>query len=114
MDATRPTQPGKGDGARLFARNLRLKLLTEHLDREPGDVDDLLDPLKAFDAVRASARRLQHWHEGDGKGPRPPGRLMPHAPVKLPRRHRLWAVPVYRAVYDPDGRALRDRLTGKP
>ncbi len=115
QDGRHPADPaGEGDGARLFARNLRLKLLAEHLDREPDDVDDLLDPLTAFDAVRASALRLQDWHDTDGKGPRPPGRLTPHAPRKLPRRHRLWAVPVYRAVYDPDGRALRDRLTGKP
>ena len=25
---------------------------------------------------------------------------------------RLWAVPVYRAIYDPDGRSYRDRFKG--
>jgi hypothetical protein len=26
---------------------------------------------------------------------------------------RLWASPLYRTVYDPDGRSYRDRLTGR-
>jgi phosphatidylserine/phosphatidylglycerophosphate/cardiolipin synthase-like enzyme len=114
-DGRHPADPAEeGDGARSFARKLRLRLLTEHLDREPGDVEDLIDPLSAFDAVRSSARRLQDWHDSGAKGSRPPGRLMPHVPEKLAHRHRLWAVPVYRAVYDPDGRAWRDRLAGRP
>jgi phosphatidylserine/phosphatidylglycerophosphate/cardiolipin synthase-like enzyme len=114
-DGREPTDPaGEGDGARVFARDLRLKLLAEHLDRRPADVDDLIDPIKAFDAVRATADRLRDWQVGDNSGPRPPGRLVPHQPEKLPRRHRPWAVPVYRAVYDPDGRALRDRFRGRP
>jgi hypothetical protein len=28
----------------------------------------------------------------------------------MPLRTKLWAVPVYRLVYDPDGRSWRDRL----
>jgi phosphatidylserine/phosphatidylglycerophosphate/cardiolipin synthase-like enzyme len=47
-------------------------------------------------------------------GPRPPGWLRPHSPEQLPRRHRLWAIPVYRFVHDPDGRALRDRVRHRP
>ncbi len=114
-DGREPTDPaGEGDGARVFARDLRLKLLAEHLDRRPGDVDDLIDPITGFDTVRATAEKLRDWHLGGRSGPRPPGRLIPHVPEKLPRRHRPWALPVYRAVYDPDGRALRDRLRGRP
>jgi phosphatidylserine/phosphatidylglycerophosphate/cardiolipin synthase-like enzyme len=114
-DPREPADPaGEGDGARVFARNLRLELMAEHLDRAPGDLDDLVDPVKAFEAVRASAEGLRDWHFGGATGPRPPGRLMPHLPERLPRQHRPWAVPVYRALYDPDGRALRDRLRHRP
>jgi hypothetical protein len=42
--------------------------------------------------------------------PRPAGRLRPHRPEKLGLPTRLWAVPIYRIVYDPDGRSVRDRL----
>ena len=43
-------------------------------------------------------------------GARPPGRLRPHRPERLGRLTRLWAVPAYRMVYDPDGRSYRARL----
>ncbi|WP_433294616.1 phospholipase D-like domain-containing protein [Pseudonocardia sp. CA-142604] len=101
---------GHGDGARAFARNLRLELLREHLDRAPGDDEDLVDPDDAVRAVNAAAGALDAWH-GDGRvGPRPPGRLRRHEPERMPLRTKLWAVPVYRLVYDPDGRSWRDRL----
>jgi hypothetical protein len=64
--------------------------------------------------MQNSARALQEWHDGGQSGPRPPGRLRPHVPERLPRRHKPWAVPIYRVLYDPDGRALRDRLRGRP
>ena len=98
-----------GDGARVFARELRLSLAREHLDRPPGDEADLLDPQTAFAAFAASARTLARWH-GDGqRGPRPPGRLRPYDAPRLNRRTLTWATPLYRRVYDPDGRpaALR-------
>ena len=98
-----------GAGARVFARELRLSLAREHLDRRPGDEADLLDPQTAFAAFAASARTLARWH-GDGqRGPRPPGRLRPYDAPRLNRRTLTWATPLYRRVYDPDGRpaALR-------
>ena len=44
-----------GDGARAFARELRLELAAEHLGRAAGDVDDLVDPLAMFAAFAAAA-----------------------------------------------------------
>jgi phosphatidylserine/phosphatidylglycerophosphate/cardiolipin synthase-like enzyme len=113
-DEREPRDPaGLGDGARRFARDLRLKLLREHLDRVADGSDDggdLLDPDSVVRTVNAAADALDAWHTGGRVGPRPPGRLRPHRPEKLPLLTRLWAVPVYRVVYDPDGRSLRDRL----
>jgi phosphatidylserine/phosphatidylglycerophosphate/cardiolipin synthase-like enzyme len=113
FDTREPHDPaGGGDGARAFARDLRLELAREHLDR-PTDGsadDDLLDPDRFVAALRASADALEAWHAGGRRGPRPPGRLRPHSAEKLPLRTRLWATPVYRLLDDPDGRPLRLRL----
>lgn len=113
LDERPPTDPsGEGDRARVFARDLRLTLLREHLDRaEDGSQDDdLLDPESAVAAIETSAQALQEWHRRGRAGPRPPGRLRPHQPDKLARHTRLWATPMYRLVYDPDGRSWRDKL----
>jgi phosphatidylserine/phosphatidylglycerophosphate/cardiolipin synthase-like enzyme len=117
LDTTRderePRDPaGTGDGARVFARDLRLALAREHLDRAPdGSEDDgLLDPQQFVAALTASAKALDDWHEGGKRGPRPPGRLRPHRAEQLGRVTRLWATPLYRLLVDPDGRPLRLRL----
>jgi len=115
-DSREPSDPaGLGDGARIFARDLRLRLWREHLGREASDpASDLVDPADGFKIMVDQAAAVQLWHESRRSGPRPPARLRPHEPERLPSRHRPWAVPVYRALYDPDGRALRDRIRRRP
>jgi phosphatidylserine/phosphatidylglycerophosphate/cardiolipin synthase-like enzyme len=119
LDDTRDPRPpldpaGDGNGARLFARELRLRLLREHLDRaaDGGEDDGLVDPATVIEAITSSAQALEDWHTSGRQGPRPPGRLRPHQPERLSPIARLWAVPAYRMIYDPDGRSYRDRLKG--
>ncbi|MET0417819.1 MAG: phospholipase D-like domain-containing protein [Actinoplanes sp.] len=110
-DEREPTDPGGlGDGARRFPRELRLALIREHLDAD--DDKALIDPLSVVREMDTAAERLRDWHEGGERGPRPPGRLVPHQTEKLPWHQRLWAIPMYRLVYDPDGRPWRDRRKG--
>jgi len=113
-DTREPVDPaGRGDGARVFARDLRLQLMREHLDRAPGDDADLLDPHDAVAAMEIAATALDRWHRGGRVGPRPPGQLRTHDPERMPRVTRLWATPLYRVVYDPDGRSVPDRWRGR-
>ncbi|MBJ7383211.1 MAG: phospholipase [Mycolicibacterium sp.] len=120
LDSTRderePVDPaGTGDGARVFARNLRLELLREHLDRaaDGSEDHDLVDPGAVVEAVTAAADALEAWYANGRVGPRPPGRLRPHRPEQMSRFTKLWASPAYRFFYDPDGRSYRDRLRGR-
>ena len=63
-------------------------------------------------AITSAADALQRWHDSGRVGPRPPGRLRPHQAERLPWRTRIWALPAYRLIYDPDGRPLRARRAG--
>lgn len=103
------TAGGPGDYPRAYARDLRLQLAREHLDRPDGDDADLCEPLSAFRAFARSAAALEEWYAKGRVGPRPPGRLRPYRAEHLPRWTRTWAGPIYRHVLDPDGRpaALR-------
>lgn len=87
-----------------FAVALRTALAREHLDLGDDDPTDLTDPEALFEAFAASAAALQAWHDSGRAGPRPPGRLRPIAQVPLSLRTRLWAGPMSRVLYDPDGR----------
>ncbi|RYV50114.1 phospholipase [Pengzhenrongella frigida] len=103
------TVPGGGAVASA-ARELRLELVREHLGR-PADDDgrDLADPGRTFRALARSAAELDAWYAGGRRGPRPPGQLRRYTQEPLSRWTRLWATPLYRVLYDPDGRSLRMR-----
>jgi phosphatidylserine/phosphatidylglycerophosphate/cardiolipin synthase-like enzyme len=96
-------------GALRFARDLRLTLMTEHLDLPAERTDELCDPVTAFDAFARSAAALETWHKSGRTGPRPSGRLRAHPEPHLSRAQKVMALPLYRWAVDPDGRppALR-------
>ncbi|MHB1533592.1 MAG: phospholipase D family protein [Acidimicrobiales bacterium] len=104
VDETAP--PG-----RPYPQALRLTLAREHLDRADGDDFDLEDPRTAFAAFAATAAGLDAWHAAGGRGARPPGRLREYCTPTLSRWARTWSTPMYRVLYDPDGRpaSLRRR-----
>jgi hypothetical protein len=102
-DDREPLDPGgRGDGARWFARSLRLELTREHLGAEKDE--GLVDPLEAFDRWRETARALDAWHAEGRRGPRPPGRIREHRPEPVALWQRAYAAPLYRLLIDPDGR----------
>jgi phosphatidylserine/phosphatidylglycerophosphate/cardiolipin synthase-like enzyme len=113
-DEREPPDPaGLGDGARVFARELRLGLWREHLGRAAGDDADLLDPVKGFEAWRAAADALDAWHRSGRRGPRPLGRVTVHRPGPVRAWAAWWAAPVYATFIDPDGRPRRLRRAGR-
>jgi phosphatidylserine/phosphatidylglycerophosphate/cardiolipin synthase-like enzyme len=90
-----------------FARSLRLRLNTEHLERDR--VDDLGEASALFAAYAEAAQALDAWHDRGCRGPRPAGRLRRYHDPSMPRTTALVAQQVYRLIADPDGRppALR-------
>jgi phosphatidylserine/phosphatidylglycerophosphate/cardiolipin synthase-like enzyme len=114
QDPREPLDPaGLGDGARVFARELRLDLAREHLGRDEHDDADLLDPVQFFDVMAAAADRLDAWHGSGSRGDKPTGQLRLRPEVTLGRGTRLFARPLYRLIYDPDGRPWRLRRAGR-
>jgi phosphatidylserine/phosphatidylglycerophosphate/cardiolipin synthase-like enzyme len=101
-----------GDGARRLARDLRLEVWSEHLGLAHDD-PVLLDPTAAFEIWRRRAADLDAWHARGQHGPRPSGQIRAHEPEPVTRLQRLWAEPVYRVFFDPDGRPARMRRRGE-
>ncbi|MBA3691498.1 MAG: phospholipase [Actinobacteria bacterium] len=109
-DDREPTDPaGSGDGARRFARDLRLRLMREHLATESDEGIVNLD--EAFSTFTRSAAALEAWHDAGCVGPRPTGRLRPHRPRDL-HLWEVWGAPLYHLVLDPDGRPRKLRRAG--
>jgi phosphatidylserine/phosphatidylglycerophosphate/cardiolipin synthase-like enzyme len=103
-DDRAPEDPGgRGEGARRFPRDLRLRLWAEHLGTSPDD-PRLLDADEGMAAWRDTAAALERWHEGGQAGPRPPGRITRHRPGRVKWWASWWSAPVYRLAVDPDGR----------
>ena len=92
-----------------YARDLRLNLAREHLDRR-GPMDDLHDLAETFTIFADCATKLQRWYDGHCQGARPPGRLRPANEGALTRFSRAWATPLYHLIYDPDGRPVNLRM----
>jgi phosphatidylserine/phosphatidylglycerophosphate/cardiolipin synthase-like enzyme len=104
-DDREPRDPaGNGEGARRLPRATRLRAAAEHLERGDDDVDDLADPARWFEALQASARALDAWHEAGAKGPRPPGHLRVHPRERVHRLVRPLVRVVHARLLDPDGR----------
>ena len=84
----------------------------EHLDRDRATTRPDSTRTRRYAAISRDRRRPARLAPRRAQGPRPPGRLLPHETERLPWHQRLWAVPAYRLVYDPDGRPWRDRRAG--
>jgi phosphatidylserine/phosphatidylglycerophosphate/cardiolipin synthase-like enzyme len=78
-----------------LARDLRLQLWSEHLGLSADD-RRLLDHAQAVDL----------WND---RADSQTGRARRHQPLPVRRIQRLWADPLYRTFYDPDGRPRRWR-----
>jgi phosphatidylserine/phosphatidylglycerophosphate/cardiolipin synthase-like enzyme len=112
IDTRLPLDPGGlGDRARVFARSLRLVLWAEHLGRSPDD-PLLLDPTGSVDVWRGAAAEVADWHRDGGFGAHPQARVLEHEVAPVAENSRWWVLPLYRTMYDPDGRFRAERQRG--
>jgi len=93
------------DSDPTFAQQLRLELAREHLGRSANDDADLIEPQSMFAAFAASASALDVWHDIGCSGERPNGSLRTYRHEPLTAWQKAFSRPLYRMVYDPDGRS---------
>ena len=104
IDGRVPRDPNaSGDEARRLARDLRLELWSEHLGLDQDDTR-LLDPSDGLALWRQTADAVDAWHTGGQVGPRPRGQVRRHEPDPVGAVNKVWALPAYANVFDPDGR----------
>ena len=76
----RATRPGSATAPGVFARDLRLRAVREHLDRATDDDDDLIDPDDAGTPRSTPPRtRCDDWH---ARRPGGPAAARPAAPAR--------------------------------
>jgi phosphatidylserine/phosphatidylglycerophosphate/cardiolipin synthase-like enzyme len=100
--------PAPADGD--FARSLRLQLCNEHLGT---NLDPDASAAETFEAFWRCASELDAWHANGRRGQRPPGQLRHYHAPHLTRWQRFYSRPLYRLVYDPDGRPRAMRRRGE-
>ena len=103
---------GELSASTSWAGELRIELAHEHLGDNPPS-GDLIDPVQTFEAFLKSAEDLDSWHFAGQNGPRPSGFLRAYTQPPLPWWRKVWALPLYRLLYDPDGRSIRMRRAEK-
>ena len=105
-----------------YARDLRLTLAAEHLDRleavaEEGlaaAMADCADPAAMFEAYAACAAALEAWHRAGRTGERPPGRLRRLEVPRVSAAQRGWAAVLLDTLHDPDGRKRQFTWRSRP
>ncbi len=112
LDPTVEDRELVAEGTRRLPRDLRLEMWSEHLGRTRRSLAPL-DPPAGFELWQRTAAELEAWHAGGRQGARPPGHIRPHEPQHVSRFQALWAEPLYRLIYDPDGRPRRMRRKGE-
>ena len=109
FDERAPLDPGGlGDGSRRFARDLRLRLWSEHLGRVVDD-PELIDITGASALWNRTAKESSQRNEMDASAPSPTARIREHLVAPVGGFMQLWATLAYRLIFDPDGRPLRLR-----
>ena len=105
-DEREPRDPaGVGDGARVFARETRLRLACEHTGG--ADRNGMIDPRQWFAALRHRAEAVDVWHRDGERGPRPPGHLRAHVIERVDAAHHGLVHWAHTHLLDPDGRPSR-------
>jgi phosphatidylserine/phosphatidylglycerophosphate/cardiolipin synthase-like enzyme len=94
-------------------RETRLRLAREHLGGTDVTDEDLLDPVRWFETMQASARALDAWFEAGEQGARPAGHLRRHPRDRISRAARPVLHFLHARVLDPDGRPRGLRRAGR-